>query len=612
MPRTTPARAPRTSLHRRYLFARLAALLTSAALAFSGCTIDPIRDEQRVLASVPATQLSEARALEAGGEPAEAAEAYLKLAETARAPAKQQLELNAAEALLAAGDTSDARRVLSGIDKSGLTASQRQLVLLLDAELALQRGRASEAIGKLARVNKGTLPPDLKADYLGTEAAAYRLNNEPLRAAESLDELDGLLKGDRDARLDNQISLLFTLATLGQSGLRDAARSGRGRMAGWAEVTALLSGQGAPSPKLSADYRKWRSSHGGHPALPDLPEGYFATLSGGYPAGTDALVLLPRGGRFGIAGDAVRDGMQAAYEADRSGSRPTLRYRTGGYDAGVDAGADLVIGPLEKGAVGALAARSSLPVPTLALNRGIGSTKNLYQFALAPEDEAINAANYAWTSDLKTATLLYPNSGFGDRLASAFRRHFRGLGGQVVGQQSYPGGQRGYGRTAAALLDEGSADFVFLVATGRDASALYSALREAGAGMPVIATSHVYDGDIDPARDAALAGLYFVDIPWILDTERTDTLSRRALRDKLPNVSGPLARLYAMGIDGYRLAPRIAEMGGSPGTFFPGETGGLTVDSVGQVRRQLLLAQFGPGGPEVRAGIARATADNGD
>jgi outer membrane PBP1 activator LpoA protein len=47
-----------------------------------------------------------------------------------------------------------------------------------------------------------------------------------------------------------------------------------------------------------------------------------------------------------------------------------------------------------------------------------------------------------------------------------------------------------------------------------------------------------------------------------------------------------------MGIDAYRLAPRVDEMGRQPGTFFPGETGGLSVDSRGEVHRQLILAQF--------------------
>ncbi|MFW5723876.1 MAG: penicillin-binding protein activator, partial [Halochromatium sp.] len=118
---------------------------------------------------------------------------------------------------------------------------------------------------------------------------------------------------------------------------------------------------------------------------------------------------------------------------------------------------------------------------------------------------------------------------------------------------------------------------------------------------------------VDAAQNRALAGLYFVDIPWLLDQQRSDRLSRQALRGTLSNVSGPLARLYAMGIDAYRLAPRIAEMSQQPGTFFPGETGGLSLDSRGRVRRQLTLARFTPAGVVTPAAIddaaARATPD---
>lgn len=593
--------------------------LVVAVALLGACTIDPIKDAQRTLEGVPSDKLAEARALEQAGEHAEAAELYLTLAKAETPPARQQLELNGANALLRAGDSTGASRVLTGIDRDRLTAAQRELVLLLEADVALQRGRAAEAIAKLQRVNKGVLPSELKSQYYGTLAAAYRLDKQPIKAAESLDDLDKLLKGDPAARLDNQVSLLFTLATLGRSGLDEAAAETRGRIGGWVELAALVSSFGAPSPELDAQYRRWRSSHGGHPAMPELPRAYFRTLAGGYAPDTDVLVLLPRGGRFGVAGDAVRDGIMAAYNADSSGNRPALDFRSssgGNFDAGIDAGADLTIGPLQKTEVAALAARSSLPVPTLALNRTDGgSTENLYQFSLAPEDEAINAANYAWASGLRSAAMLYPQGPWGERMAQSFRSQWRTLGGRLAGQQPYNPGDPRFSGDVAALLAAGKADAVFLVASGADVEPLWSALRDADARLPVIATSHVYDGGFDPNRDASLAGLYFVDIPWLLDLERSDSLSRKALREKLPNASGPLVRLYAMGIDGYRLAPRIQEMGNNPGTFFPGETGGLNVDALGQVRRQLVLARFTTSGPEVLRRIEAApsrAADDAD
>lgn len=584
-------------------------------LALGGCAIDPARDADRVLAAVPSEPLARAAELTRRGEPDAAAELYLELAAAAFPPARQQLELDAARALLQAGETDEANRVLIAIDKTALTAAQREQVLLLEADVALQRGRADDAITRLGRVNQRTLPAELRAQYFGTLAAAQRLSNNPLAAAEALDQRDRLLRADPAARLENQVSLLFTLSTLGPAGLDDAARQTSGRMRGWVELARLFGGFGAPSPELDSRFAQWRGRHRLHPAETGLASAYFRTLAGGYAANTEVLVLLPRGGRFGTAGNAVRDGIQAAREADRSGTRPNLEFRdasgrvTTQLERGVEGGAQLVIGPLDRDGVDSLAGRAALPVPTLALNRsGGGTAANLYQFSLAPEDEAINAANLAWAAGLRTAALLYPSDPWGERMATAFRSQWRALGGRMLAEQSYSPSARNHARAVDALLVGGNPDLVFLVATAAEVRPLWSALQLGLPRVPVIATSHVYDGDIDPGRDEALNGLYFVDIPWLLDQTRSDSLSRRALTDRLPNVRGPLARLYAMGIDAYRLAPRISDMGRSPGTFFPGETGGLNVDSLGQVRRQLVLARFTPSGPRVQQRIDAAPA----
>jgi outer membrane PBP1 activator LpoA protein len=579
----------------------------------AGCAVDPKRDAERVLETLPSKPLAEAQALARSGQPAAAAEAYLKLAEGASAPARQQLEIEAANALLQAGDTDGANRVLLGLNQSALTASQREAALLLQADVALSRGRAAEAIDRLERINRGALPTDLRIRALGSLAAAYRMSGQPIRAAETLDDLDRLLS-DREARMDNQVSLLFTLTSLHQATLREAAGSTQGRMRGWIELAQIFAGQSSPSPALNAKLGQWRQRHRNSPALTGLDQAYFATLAGGYAAGTDVAVIIPTGGPFAAAGNTLKDGIQAAYDADRSSTRPSLRFSpdsASAYANAITQGADLVIGPLQKDSVATLAGQGALSVPTLALNRtGGSSTKNLFQFSLAPEDEAVNAANYASAAGLRRAALIYPQSAWGTRMAQAFRTQWRALGGSLVAQPSY-------GSASAAALEVANADaeVVFLVATSNDVAGLWGALQSAGNRAPVVATSHVYDGELDLARDQALNGLYFVDIPWLLDQERSDRLSRQALLATLPNVSGPLARLYAMGIDAYRLAPRVDEMGRQPGTFFPGETGGLSVDSRGEVHRQLILAQFTDRGVITTPGLstkARASRNGAD
>jgi outer membrane PBP1 activator LpoA protein len=324
------------------------------------------------------------------------------------------------------------------------------------------------------------------------------------------------------------------------------------------------------------------------------------------------LVLLPTSGRFGVAGKAIEEGIKAAYEIDRSSTRPQLRQgadSAAAYAKRVASGADLVIGPLQKSSVAALVSQGALPVPTLALNRASGATtQNLYQFSLAPEDEAINAANYAFAAGLTRAALIYPQTAWGTRMADAFRNQWRGLGGTLVAQASY-----GSNNAVAESLAASNPEIVFVVATTKNIAPLWEALRSNGVQAPGIATSHVYDGKNDPIRDQALAGLYFVDIPWLLDQQRSDQLSRQALSGTLADVSGPLARLYAMGTDAYRLAPRVSEMQRQPGTFFPGETGGLSLNARGEVQRQLTLARFTESGvitpARIEAGTSEPAAD---
>jgi hypothetical protein len=63
-----------------------------------------------------------------------------------------------------------------------------------------------------------------------------------------------------------------------------------------------------------------------------------------------------------------------------------------------------------------------------------------------------------------------------------------------------------------------------------------------------------------------------------------------------------------MGIDAYRLAPRLGALAGSPGSGFPGQTGRLSIDSRGNVKRELTLARFAETGPVPAERIAPAPA----
>ncbi|MDO6806074.1 penicillin-binding protein activator, partial [Wenyingzhuangia sp. 1_MG-2023] len=86
-----------------------------------------------------------------------------------------------------------------------------------------------------------------------------------------------------------------------------------------------------------------------------------------------------------------------------------------GYAEALMSGAQWVVGPVSKQEVVALEQRQDLAIPTLALNYGdpaadneATTSANLYQFGLAPEDDAIQAANQAWADGHRRALVMIP------------------------------------------------------------------------------------------------------------------------------------------------------------------------------------------------------------
>ncbi len=333
-----------------------------------------------------------------------------------------------------------------------------------------------------------------------------------------------------------------------------------------------------------------------------------AQITEGYEGGETVAVLLPKSGRYAGAAEAIRDGILASQGADRQAKRPQLRFYDSSDAASVPGilrqaaaeGARLAIGPLQKEAVNALAASSSLPIPTLALNRISTDARppaNLYQFALAPEEEAAEAANGAWAEGYRNAVILYPDGRWGDRVSLGFRQQWVSLGGQVVAGGVYHPGSRNFSRSISSLFDlaggASNADFLFLVATASNARLIAPQIqRIAGSGLPIYATSHVYSESFDPTTDAGLLGIYFVDIPWLLAPKQDDPLSRARLRSSISGIKGKYTRLYAMGIDAYGLAPRLTWMASHSGASLDGKTGRLTLDAQRRVRRELTLARI--------------------
>ncbi len=107
--------------------------------------------------------------------------------------------------------------------------------------------------------------------------------------------------------------------------------------------------------------------------------------------------------------------------------------------------------------------------------------------------------------------------------------------------------------------------------------------------VPVYATSHLFTNSNDHAQYMDLNGVLFCDTPWLLSS--TDPLRQQVIT-QWPAAAGPLGRLYAMGVDAYRLAPRLSQLKTLPESRVDGLSGSLSMSPTRRVERQLPWAQF--------------------
>jgi hypothetical protein len=119
-------------------------------------------------------------------------------------------------------------------------------------------------------------------------------------------------------------------------------------------------------------------------------------------------LLLPLDApEFQPAAEAVQRGFLAAMAAEGRTLEVVTRRTDASdervladYDAAIQAGTRLVVGPMTRSGVAALARTNRLAVPTLALNQPEGSVavpSSLFVFGLAVETEARQSARRAWT-----------------------------------------------------------------------------------------------------------------------------------------------------------------------------------------------------------------------
>jgi uncharacterized protein len=565
------------------------------------------------------------------GRHADAAGAYIGLAAGATGTERDRLTLLAVEQWLDAGDVARARNAFGSVARAG----SGDLQWLWDADSAafeLYAGHADAALQILDPLSREPLARRRRVRVEALRADASIQKQDPIRAIELMTQREAWLD-DRRGIEDNRWHLWQGLLTCDPQVLRSAAETATDReVKAWLTLSALAASTGRQGIGWVNGAVRWRQANPHHPALLiadrlQLPD----ELSMDYPR--NIALLLPLSGRTAPAGLAIQNGFMGAYFSTTAGleEKQTVRVydvnaeggASAAYSAAVADGAEFVIGPLLRDSVIALANDILVPVPVLTLNYlpdDVLAPPGLYQFALAPEDEAASAADRAMADGHSRAVALVPNNEWGRRVLASFSNEFRALGGSLLDYRAYTPGMQDFSNTIEDLMGlSGSVnryqrlraniggplqydprrrqdgDLIFLAADAPAGRLLKSQLKFHYSGdLPVYSTSSIYAMDGRPNTD--LNGVMFADTPWII-APQIWIQQLPELYDKYWPEERRLGRLHAMGYDAYHLIAALFEAHSESMPEIDGATGRLYLDQDGRVHRRLAWAQFQGGEP---------------
>jgi len=302
------------------------------------------------------------------------------------------------------------------------------------------------------------------------------------------------------------------------------------------------------------------------------------------------LVLPLASAAFGRAAEAVQAGFLAAAEAART--KPVVIGHGDGdvvaaFAKAKNAGARVIVGPLVRDDMKVLVAAGLELPPTIALNQlddGATLPENVYALTLTIDGEARQLARAAREDGAATVAVIASDTPRQQRFASAFNSEWILAGGGAPVMFRFDPTPEVL-RLMRRELVKTPVDAALLAVDAADA-----ALAKPYVGTIASYTSSQVNERQPPEALRDLDDVRFVDIPWLVDADAAGFVNIK--RPDYPNTA--LDRLYALGVDAFRVAQAFAD--GLPAKLeFDGATGHLSLDPTRQFVREGRLMQFRAG-----------------
>lgn len=311
-----------------------------------------------------------------------------------------------------------------------------------------------------------------------------------------------------------------------------------------------------------------------------------------------ALLLPLHSPSFGSAAEVVRQGFVTAAMREKPLPLIIKIYATTddpldilmSYREALYAGAVMVVGPLTRDGVSALASSRFVTVPTLTLNTPDTENDsfmppNLYLFGLQMENEASQAAELAAKENRSHAIIINSNTALSTRLKVAFAEKWRQKNNYATSESLLFDHTPNFLNTLRKHT-EGNETVVFLALDAKKSRLLRSYLNPS---TPTYATSQIYIGNEDVLFNHDLNNTKFMDMPWLLQPDHPAVMAYKQLDTAM---SKDQERLYALGIDAYRLMAMMLYAHAAYEISLDGVTGYIHFVPPNQFVRESIPAKF--------------------
>lgn len=574
------------------------------------------------------------------------AEEFLNLAANEKSKNnKIRYKLNAAEQLLKINSVFAAEQTLYSIKPNEIDYDLGAYHNILMARIALTRQQVKTAENKLNNIwQPSKLPQDLYIKFLQTSAKLKSLTNKHL---ESIKDRLTLADLDIDNKENIQQEIWEILNELTPSTLHTLRYFANDNisLSGWISMAYLNKQYDSNSQEMQTAILSWQDTYKDHPAHKLIPNSILlknndeeiieqTTRNNEYKFNNQKpkkiALFLPLTGTYKKPANAILNGFLSSYYNNKSAKKPKLKvYDTTSnniaslYKQAISDNTDFIIGPLLKEDIEQLNNISYINIPILTLNtlpsNSYNSHKNIFQFGLEPEQEAKSIAEYAWQNGKQNALVIIPENEWGKRSLESFKANFNSLGGRVIDSITVSDNKdlsKAIKNILAINESESRAsrlknlkmkfnfearrrqdiDMIFIAANSNLTKQIKPLLNFYYANdIKTFATSTIYAETTDQTSNQDLNNIVFCDMPWMLDPSIRSKTIYKSINSTWPGSFKNNARLYALGVDAYKISQQLHQLMLFPEFGISGMTGLLTLAEEQKINRKFIWGYFNNG-----------------